>query len=773
MTRVGAAARESFAFDFPRKPRALKRVGGRLTRMRARMRRAMGYAGPIAAALILILIAGVVTWRLERSRLAALDLSARLLDLRAAELVRKLDEGFQAAPAVDPQELLARVYGHEATDFGVALFIDPRGAVRAAWPQRGARPATLAEALGGDALLPLFGDKVGAMRVEAPAGVDSYAALRTLSQGRGQVALIASEREMLANWRGTARVLAALMAAIVLILAGSTAAFWLDARRAREKAKLAAARRASLDMAMRHGRCGLWTWDLCAGRISWSASMFDLIGAPQGSATLRLAEVARIMHPEDPTLESIAEAARAAPLGPIAFRRRLRRADGEWIWVDLRADIVEDEQRRRLIGIAVDVSDRMREAEILATADQRLRDAIEAISEAFVLWDSSNRLVLCNSKYQLLHNLPTDSTRAGVHYAELARLGQAPIVSNEIVVNPSDPAPPDGRSRTYQARLSDGRWLQVNERRTRDGGYVSVGTDITAIKQNEEELQKSERLLLQTVSQLNQSRRSLEAQAQQMAELAKGYLEEKAKAETANRAKAEFLANMGHELRTPLNAIIGFSDMMRCETLGPLAAKYLDYAASIFDSGQSLLKVFDDVLAMSNLESGRIQLHYQKFPAIEAVEAAVADVCDVAREKGIAVRAEVDPSSSLNADRGAVSRVLMTLARNAVKFAPRGGSVSIGAQSFREHIYFYVEDDGPGIPEHDLARLGRPFEQASKAMANGMKGSGLGLAIARSYAELHGGSLNISSRFGEGTVVLVTIPKAPPGPRAITASSVA
>jgi two-component system cell cycle sensor histidine kinase PleC len=741
--------------------------------MRTRVRRAIGYAGPIAAALILILIAGVVTARLERSRLAALDLSARLVDLRAGDLARKLDEGLRDAPAADPRELLARVFGREESDFGVALLIDPQGAVRAAWPRRGAQPATLAEALGGDALLPLFGDKAGAMRVEAPAGVDSYAALRTLEQGRGQVALIVSEHEMMANWRGTARVLAALLAAVVLILAGCAAAFWLDAQRAREKAKLAAVRRASLDLAMRHGRCGLWTWDLCAGRISWSASMFDLLGAPQGSATLSQDEVARLLHPGDATLESLADDARAAPIGPIAFQCRLRRADGEWIWVDLRADIVEDEQRRRLIGIAVDVSDRMREAEISATADQRLRDAIEAISEAFVLWDSGNQLVLCNSKYQHLHNLPTDSTRVGAHYAELARLGQAPVVSNEIVVDPGDLAPPDGRSRTYQARLSDGRWLQVNERRTRDGGYVSVGTDITAIKQNEEELQKSERLLLQTVAQLNQSRRSLEAQAQQMAELAKGYLEEKAKAETANRAKAEFLANMGHELRTPLNAIIGFSDIMRTETLGAMPARYLDYAANIFDSGQSLLKVFDDVLAMSNLESGRIQLHYQKFSAVEAVEVAVADVAEVANEKDVAVRVEVDSSSTLNADRGAVSRVLTTLARNAVKFAPRGGSVSIGAQSFREHIYFYVEDDGPGIAEHDLARLGRPFEQASKAMANGMKGSGLGLAIARSYAELHGGSLNVSSRFGEGTVVLVTIPKTPPGPRAMATHSVA
>jgi two-component system cell cycle sensor histidine kinase PleC len=155
------------------------------------------------------------------------------------------------------------------------------------------------------------------------------------------------------------------------------------------------------------------------------------------------------------------------------------------------------------------------------------------------------------------------------------------------------------------------------------------------------------------------------------------------------------------------------------------------------------------------------------------VEAAVADVADFVREKAIALSIEVEPGSTLNADRAAMTRVLTTLARNAVKFASHGGSVSIGAQAFREHIYFYVEDDGPGIAEHDLARLGQPFEQASQAMANGMKGSGLGLAIARSFAELHGGSLNISSRFGEGTVVLVTIPKTPPGRRSLAASAVA
>ena len=365
--------------------------------------------------------------------------------------------------------------------------------------------------------------------------------------------------------------------------------------------------------------------------------MFDLMGAPQADASLRARRLAPLHASRGPNRSKRSPRRRwPRRSGRWSSAAACDARDGEWIWVTKRADIVEDRttRRRRLVGIAVDVTERMREAEISATADQRLRDAIEAISEAFVLWDAGNRLVLCNSKYQRCTNLPPNSARAGalLRRARASRPGRRSCRARSSSI-PAKRRPADDRSRTYQARLADGRWLQVNERRTRDGGYVSVGTDITAIKQNEEELQKSERLLLQTVAQLNQSRRSLEAQAQQMAELAKGYHEEKAKAETANRAKAEFLANMGHELRTPLNAIIGFSDMMRTETLGPIAPKYLDYACNIFDSGQSLLKVFDDVLAMSNLESGRIQLHYQKFAAIEAVEAAIADVAEVARDK--------------------------------------------------------------------------------------------------------------------------------------------
>ena len=303
---------------------------------------------------------------------------------------------------------------------------------------------------------------------------------------------------------------------------------------------------------------------------------------------------------------------------------------------------------------------------------------------------------------------------------------------------------------------------------------MSVGTDITDLKEHEQQLLQSEQLLLATVAQLRQSRRSLEVQAQQLADLAERYHEQKAQAEMANRAKAEFLANMSHELRTPLNAIIGFSQLMEGETFGALGSdKYRDYCAHILASGQYLLNVITDVLDMSRLESGRILLQPEPFKVERAVNKAVLDVAATARQKHVAIEIEVNPADTVEADHLAVERILVTLLRNAVKFSPEGSVVTIGAQAFTDQMYFYVEDAGSGIAAEDISRLGRPFEQADTTMANGMKGSGLGLAIANSLVELHGGVLRITSKPGEGTAVLVSLPVSARSPRSLFLAAVA
>ncbi|MDP3318325.1 MAG: histidine kinase dimerization/phospho-acceptor domain-containing protein, partial [Bosea sp. (in: a-proteobacteria)] len=362
---------------------------------------------------------------------------------------------------------------------------------------------------------------------------------------------------------------------------------------------------------------------------------------------------------------------------------------------------------QHLVGIVVDISEQRRMAERTATADARLRDAVEAISEAFVLWDANNRLVLCNAKYQQLHKLPPELAVAGMCHDEIMRSSAQPNIDQEPMRSLRGT---DGSS-SYEARLSDGRWLQINGRRTKDGGSVSVGTDITKLKQQEERLTQSEHQLLMHVTDLKASRQKLEAQAQQLADMAERYLEQKAAAESANRAKSEFLANMSHELRTPLNAIIGFSDVMQSNIFGPLGEKYTDYVRDIHASGEYLLRFINDILNMSRLESGKVSLEKSNIAIGLVVDEAVRAVQDEIDRKGLALTIEGPRDTHLEADPHALYQILGNLLDNAVKFTPEEGQVAIRIRPVPGAVNIFVEDSGIGIPRDKINRIGRPFEQ--------------------------------------------------------------
>ena len=314
-------------------------------------------------------------------------------------------------------------------------------------------------------------------------------------------------------------------------------------------------------------------------------------------------------------------------------------------------------------------------------------------------------------------------------------------------------------AQTYEVQLVDGRWMQINERQTRDGGQVSVGTDITPLKRNQERLRDSEKRLMATIGDLTVSQNELKRKAAELSDLNKDYQVETERAEAANKAKSEFLANMSHELRTPLNAIIGFSEVLQARMFGPLGSdKYSEYADDIHNSGIHLLTVINDILDMAKIEAGQLQIDCEQVDMAPLLDEALRLVAIQAENKGIEVQQKISKRLSLNADRRAMKQILLNLLSNAVKFTEPGGRIMVRARKTSSAMTVSIEDTGIGIPKALLSRIGQPFEQVQNQFSKSTGGSGLGLAISRSLAELHGGAMKVRSKEGVGTIVSIRMP---------------
>ncbi len=243
-------------------------------------------------------------------------------------------------------------------------------------------------------------------------------------------------------------------------------------------------------------------------------------------------------------------------------------------------------------------------------------------------------------------------------------------------------------------------------------------------------------------------------------------------AEAANRAKSTFLANMSHELRTPLNAIIGFSEVMSHQMFGALGSpRYVDYARLIHESGGHLLDLINGVLDMSKIEAGKFELALEDFDFRDVAREALRFVKLPADRKGVTLKAAISQSAGrIHADRRAVKQMLINLLSNAIKFTPRGGEVRLTALRWQSHpaqdkhdlmgIEISVADTGIGIPQADLERLGKPFEQVEGEHIRTQEGTGLGLALVRALATLHGGDVLMESTLGEGTTIRLRLPNA-------------
>ena len=602
--------------------------------------------------------------------------------------------------------------------------------------------------------LRLFGNRAGVQEINLN-GEPVMAAMSLLPEGAGSVLSVTPIADMNAAWRQSVSVNVTLFIATSSILLVILYAYFSQAGRAQEADEIYLESHRRVDMALSRGRCGLWDWDMARGRLYWSRSMYEILGLEPRDSVISFGEASCLIHPNDADLYEIAQKVANGEIKQLDQLFRMRHVDGHYLWMRARAQVVDPTSAQtHLIGIAMDVTEQHRLQQRTVEADQRLFDAIESTSEAFVLWDRNDCLVLWNKHYQEIHGLPANCLAPGTPREIVEAAATRPVVERRLAVPCSK-----GLAQTYEVQLGDGRWMQINERQTQDGGQVSVGTDITPLKRNQERLRESEKRLMATIGDLTASQNELERKAAELSELNKDYQVETERAEAANKAKSEFLANMSHELRTPLNAIIGFSEVLQARMFGPLGSdKYSEYADDIHNSGIHLLTVINDILDMAKIEAGQMHIDCQEVDMAPLLDEALRLVAIQAENKGIEVEQTISKQLSLNADRRAMKQILLNLLSNAVKFTEPGGRIMVRARKTSCAVTISIEDTGIGIPKELLSRIGQPFEQVQNQFSKSTGGSGLGLAISRSLAQLHGGAMKVRSKEGVGTIVSIRMP---------------
>ena len=554
-----------------------------------------------------------------------------------------------------------------------------------------------------------------------------------------------SSDERLAEWRRQTLTHAAGILSIVLILGGLGGFLIIQIGRIEQSQRAAAAAAAearamgaqyrllaenSKDMIVRIGMDGIrhYASPACRSLLGYEPEVLTGVDALE------------LVHPEDRDRcgEHVRQVARG--LAEPYYTYRLRHRDGHFVWVEATTHFVLDPETGapvEFINVVRDISQR-REAET------RLLDAIESLEDGFTLWDAEWRLIMCNSRCREIYAASADMLVPGVSirtmYTEGARRGSFGVIADPEAF--ADAAMDEGiQPGNLIERQFGERWIQSSKRRTTMGGWVGIYTDVTERRQRELDLAEA--------------RDQLENQAAALTALAGDFSVAKDEAERANRVKSEFLATMSHEIRTPMNGIIGMNALLMTTELTHDQRKFAD---AVRLSADSLMSIINDILDVSKLEAGKVELEAIDFSLETLIEDAVELMAPRAHDKGLEIAVDLAPLAGepLRGDPARLRQILLNLLSNAVKFTERG-YVAVearltpeGTSGFR--IQIAVADTGIGIDQAVRAKLFQRFAQADGSITRRFGGTGLGLNISRQLVELMGGSIAVSARPEGGSV---------------------
>jgi signal transduction histidine kinase len=417
------------------------------------------------------------------------------------------------------------------------------------------------------------------------------------------------------------------------------------------------------------------------------------------------------------------------------------------------------------ICVLADITDLKHHEEELGERTDIVQAILENMAQGLVAFDSNLNIIVTNERLTGLLDVPAQMLASGRSYRDVIHLSAnrgdyGPGNPDEQIARVLETA--QGRTgHSFERVMPNDTVLEAVATPLREGGFVVTYTDVTERKRSEDTLKRNRRELNSRVKELEHMQARLEAQGEELRQLAERLAQARDVANAANKAKSDFLANMSHELRTPLNAIIGFSEIMNAELLGPLGTpEYKQYAGDIHESGAHLLSLINDILDLSKIEAGRMDLVEERMVVGEVIEASVRIIRERAQAAELKLVCEIpDDLPNLFADERAIKQILLNLLSNAVKFTEAGGQVKIAACATPAgEIAFSVADSGVGMNAAEIKKALSPFGQVDSSLARKHEGTGLGLPLARSMTEVHGGTFAIESEKGVGTTVTITMP---------------
>ncbi len=425
-------------------------------------------------------------------------------------------------------------------------------------------------------------------------------------------------------------------------------------------------------------------------------------------------------------------------------------------WYNLKGEVIsETRDKVFLFGLMIDITiDKNQEINYDKT-QATLAEVINSLPISFALWNSRDKLEMCNNKFREFYSLAPSITKFGSAKSEIFNLSTKAIFEQNIT------SVHQNRSKNIkeikEIQLRDKRWLLATNIITASGYNASVAFDISDQKINENKLLKNENDLINKVEELDNLRRKQDIQSKQLIELAEKYNSEKNNFEELENDKSKFLLNMSHELRTPLNAIIGFAELLKNKKYND-AEKIHEYADYIHSSGGELLEIISNIQEMSHLEKEDVKINKSNQKIIHIIDEVVDGFHNDLIKKNIKVINNFDFQGSLYCNRVALKQVITNIMSNSIKYNKVSGCINIQSSTGNGWLKLEIIDNGHGITKDKLACIFRPFNKSRKLAIVNQEGAGLGLPITKTLLDTHDGTININSNKGKGTTVAISLP---------------